>query len=116
LYKLKRHVAALHARLRWDYPPCRLAPNKHTYFTILQIVKSAFHTSVFVSQAGDLYSTVGATVERTLLGAPRALSSEEPPLPAAHPESRQQPPEAADINGMFCREGPVSRTRGRGCW
>jgi len=45
LYKLKRHVAAWCARLRWDYPLCRPAPNKHTYFTILQIVESAFCTS-----------------------------------------------------------------------
>jgi len=45
LYKLKRQVAARHARLWWDYPPCRPVPNKHTYLTILQIVESAFHTS-----------------------------------------------------------------------
>ncbi len=38
----------------------------------------------------------GSTAERTPLGAPRALSSEEPPLPAAHRRSRQRPPEAAD--------------------
>jgi len=113
---LKRHVAAQRAQLWWDYTPCCPVLNKHTYFTVLQIVESAFYTSVLASQAGDLYSTVGATVERTLLGTPRALSSEESPLPAAHPESRQQPPEATDINGMFCREGPVSHTRGWGCW
>jgi len=44
---LKRHIAAQHAQLWWDYPPCRPAPNKHTYFTILQIVESAFGTSEF---------------------------------------------------------------------
>jgi len=51
LYKLKRHVAAQHARLWWDYPLCRPAPNKHAYFTILQIVESAFCTSL-LSVAG----------------------------------------------------------------
>jgi len=45
LYKLKKHVAAQRARLWWDYPQCCPAPNKHTYFTILQIVESAFRTS-----------------------------------------------------------------------
>jgi len=49
LYKLKRHVAAWRTRLWWDYPPCRLALNKHTYFTVLQIVESAFHTSFLLS-------------------------------------------------------------------
>jgi len=48
LYKLKRHVAARHARLWWDYPPCRPALNKHTYFTVLQVVESAFCTSFLV--------------------------------------------------------------------
>ena len=33
-------------------PPCCPALNKHTYFTILQIVESAFRTSVLASQAG----------------------------------------------------------------
>jgi len=46
LYKLKRHVAARRAQLLWDYPPCCPEPNKHTYFTILQIVESAFCTSL----------------------------------------------------------------------
>jgi len=46
LYKLKRHAAARRTRLWWDYPQCCLAPNKHTYFTILQIVESAFRTSL----------------------------------------------------------------------
>jgi len=45
LYKLKRQVAARRARLWWDNPPCRAVPNKHTYFTILQIVESAFRRS-----------------------------------------------------------------------
>jgi len=47
LYKLKRHVAARRARLWWDYLPCCLVPNKHTYFTVLQIVESAFRKSIF---------------------------------------------------------------------
>jgi len=52
LYKLKRYVAARHAQLWWDYPPCRPAPNIHTYFTILQIVESAFCTSLsFIKKA-----------------------------------------------------------------
>jgi len=46
LYKLKRQVAARRAQLWWDYPPCCLVPNKHTYFTVLQIVESAFCTSI----------------------------------------------------------------------
>jgi len=116
LHKLKRHVAARRARLWWDYPPCCPASNKHIYFTILQIVESAFRTSVLASQPGDLYSTMGTTAEQTLLDAPQALSLEKPLLPAAHPESRQQPPESTDINGMFCREVPVSYTRDGGCW
>jgi len=89
---------------------------KHTYFTILQIVKSAFCTTVLASQPGDLYPTVGVTVEWMLLGTLSEISSEEPPLLAAHPKSRKQPPEAVDINHMFCREGPVSRTHCQGCW
>jgi len=46
LHKLKRHFAARRTQLWWDYPPCCPAPNKHTYFTVLQIVESAFHTSI----------------------------------------------------------------------
>jgi len=46
LYKLKRHVAARRAQLWWDYPPCHPVPNKHPYFTVLQIVESAFRMSI----------------------------------------------------------------------
>jgi len=35
--------------------PCRLAPNKHTYFTISQIVESAFRTSWWPSFHLDFY-------------------------------------------------------------
>jgi len=51
---LKRHFAARHAQLWWGYPPCRLAPNKHNYFTILQIVESAFRMLVMLQTISDM--------------------------------------------------------------
>jgi len=38
--------AVWHAWLWWDYPPCCPVLNKHTYFTILQIVESVFRMSM----------------------------------------------------------------------
>jgi len=43
---LKKHVTVRHARLWWGYPLYCPSPNKHTYFTILQIVESAFRMSM----------------------------------------------------------------------
>jgi len=59
---LKRQVAAWHTRLWWDYPPCRPAPNKHTYFTILQIVESAFRTST-CQDVSPLNAVIQTTIE-----------------------------------------------------
>ena len=45
-YTLKKQVTVWHAWLWWGYPPCYPTPNKHTYFTILQMVESVFRTSM----------------------------------------------------------------------
>jgi len=67
---LKRHFAAQHAQLWWDYPPCCPVLNKHTYFTALQIVESAFRTSVFdyADRPSDLPSFQCPSVSQPSLG------------------------------------------------